>query len=81
LNLPIEYGPFYIFLKARLASPLHSWRVKEVCTLLYCLGVLQCYPGEAAMRNTLRKLESLQHEVPTLYFVNAMCGVALMNHK
>ena len=81
LDVPIEYGPFYIRLCSLLAAPvLHEWRSKEVATILYSLGVLQCSPGAAALDNMLSMLQHVEREVPTLFFVNAMCGVALLNY-
>jgi hypothetical protein len=76
----VEDGNLLFELKRRLSGTLKEWRPKEIASLAYTLGALNCHPGVVALDNMLEHLERHSDSLSLQYNVNALCGVSMLNH-
>lgn len=76
----MEDGNLLFEVKRRLSGSLKEWRPKEIASLAYTLGALNCHPGVAALDNMLEHFERHSDSLSLQYNVNALCGVSMLNH-
>lgn len=63
-----------------LSTSLRGWRVKELCTALWSLGMLKLNPGHDILRALLERVAPHAEVLPLKHTVSAITGASFLNH-
>lgn len=80
LKVDVSATELWRITRARFAGPLRGWRVKELSSCLWSLGLMRLSPGHRALDTIVAKLSVHLDTLPPQHVVNSMTGVALLNH-
>lgn len=60
---------------------LRGWRVKELCTALWALGMLKLNPGHDILHALLQRVAPHAEVLPLKHTVSAITGASFLNHR
>jgi hypothetical protein len=62
------------------SESLRGWRIKELCTALWALGMLKLNPGHEILHAMLERVAPHAEELPLKHTVCAITGASFLNH-
>lgn len=80
LSVDLEGSALWHKVQQLLSKSLRGWRVKELCTTLWALGMLKLNPGHDILHAMLERIAPHAEVLPLKHTVSAITGASFLNH-